>query len=89
MSMTRKQFGRLALASVLATTVAGTALAQTAYPHKPITMVVPAAAGGTTDLAARMAAQALGPMLGQTLVVATATLRPRRSSGPRPMATPC
>ena len=69
MSMTRKQFGRLALASVLATTVAGTALAQTAYPHKPITMVVPAAAGGTTDLAARMAAQALGPMLGQTLVV--------------------
>lgn len=69
MSMTRKQFGRLALASVLATTVAGTALAQTAYPHKPITMVVPAAAGGTTDLAARMAAQGLGPMLGQTLVV--------------------
>lgn len=69
MTMTRKQFGRLALASVLATTVAGTALAQAAYPHKPITMVVPAAAGGTTDLAARMTAQALGPTLGQTLVV--------------------
>ena len=34
MSMTRKQFGRLALASVLATTVAGTALAQTASPSQ-------------------------------------------------------
>ena len=32
-------------------------------------MIVPAAAGGTTDLAARMAAQALAPVIGQSVVV--------------------
>lgn len=69
MTMTRKQFGRLALAAGLVVGFTGTAMAQSGYPSKPITMVVPAAAGGTTDLAARMAAQALGPVLGQTLVV--------------------
>ncbi|WP_312564597.1 tripartite tricarboxylate transporter substrate binding protein [Comamonas sp.] len=67
--MTRQQFGRLALASVLGLGLHGVAAAQAAYPSKPITMVVPASAGGTTDLAARMAAQALGPVLGQTIVV--------------------
>lgn len=69
MTMNRKQFGRLALAAGLALGFAGTAAAQAGYPSKPINMVVPAAAGGTTDLAARMTAQALGPVLGQTIVV--------------------
>lgn len=69
MTMNRKQFGQLALAAGLALGFAGTAAAQAGYPGKPINMVVPAAAGGTTDLAARMTAQALGPVLGQTIVV--------------------
>lgn len=69
MTMNRKQFGRLAVAAGLAITFAGAAAAQSAYPNKPINMVVPASAGGTTDLAARMTAQALGPVLGQTIVV--------------------
>ncbi|MBD9401934.1 tripartite tricarboxylate transporter substrate binding protein [Comamonas sp. CMM02] len=69
MTMNRKQFGQLALAAGLALGFAGTAAAQAGYPSKPINMVVPAAAGGTTDLAARMTAQALGPVLGQTIVV--------------------
>lgn len=69
MTMNRKKFGRLALAAGLALGFAGTAAAQAGYPSKPINMVVPAAAGGTTDLAARMTAQALGPVLGQTIVV--------------------
>ncbi|MBD7961354.1 Bug family tripartite tricarboxylate transporter substrate binding protein [Comamonas avium] len=69
MNMNRKQFGQLALAAGLALGFAGTAAAQAGYPGKPINMVVPAAAGGTTDLAARMTAQALGPVLGQTIVV--------------------
>lgn len=67
--MTRKQFGRIALAAGLALGMGTVASAQDGYPNKPITMVVPASAGGTTDLAARMTAQALGPVLGQTLVV--------------------
>lgn len=68
-TMTRKQFGRIALAAGLALGMGTVASAQDGYLNKPITMVVPASAGGTTDLAARMTAQALGPVLGQTLVV--------------------
>lgn len=47
------------------------ATAQTAatYPSKTITLIVPAAAGGTTDVAARMLADPLGKALGQTVVV--------------------
>ena len=63
MSLNRKKF--LALAAAL---VAGGAMAQ-GYPAKPITLVVPAAAGGTTDLAGRMLAQALTPVVGQQVVV--------------------
>ena len=68
MKLHRKQFTTLALAA-LATGFLGSATAQTAYPSKTVTMVVPTAAGGTTDLSARMLAQALGPVLGQTVVV--------------------
>lgn len=63
MHMTRKHF--IALAAALA---AGGAIAQ-AYPAKPITLVVPAAAGGTTDLAGRMLAQGLSSVVGQQVVV--------------------
>ncbi len=68
MKLHRKQFTTLALAA-LATGFLGSATAQSAYPSKTLTMVVPTAAGGTTDLSARMLAQALGPVLGQTVVV--------------------
>ena len=68
MKLHRKQFTTLALAA-LATGFLGSATAQSAYPSKTVTMVVPTAAGGTTDLSARMLAQALGPVLGQTAAV--------------------
>ncbi|MBO1114117.1 Bug family tripartite tricarboxylate transporter substrate binding protein [Bordetella petrii] len=39
------------------------------YPDHAITLLVPAAPGGTTDLAARLIAQPLGEALGQSVVV--------------------
>jgi tripartite-type tricarboxylate transporter receptor subunit TctC len=45
-----------------------TAHAQT-YPERAITMVVPTAPGGTTDIAARMLVEPLGKALGQPVIV--------------------
>jgi tripartite-type tricarboxylate transporter receptor subunit TctC len=46
-----------------------TADAQTAWPTKSITLVVPAAAGGPTDTVARLIGEAMGKTLGQSVIV--------------------
>ena len=46
----------------------GLALAQ-AYPNKPVRLVVPFAAGGTTDIVARVVAERINGPLGQTMIV--------------------
>ncbi|MEY5099374.1 MAG: hypothetical protein RJA36_2093 [Pseudomonadota bacterium] len=63
----RRLLAALALTSCGA--AAGLAHAQAAFPAKTITLVVPAATGGTTDLAARMLSQPLGAALGQSVIV--------------------
>ena len=45
------------------------AQAQTAYPNKPIRMVVPFAAGGATDVLARVLGQKMSAGLGQPIII--------------------
>jgi len=53
----------------LACLAAGTAWAQASFPHKPLSLVVPYAPGGPTDAMARTLANAIKPVLGQTMIV--------------------
>lgn len=48
---------------------ATTALAQNTYPNKPIRVIVPFAAGSTTDIIARAIADKMSQSMGQTLVI--------------------
>jgi tripartite-type tricarboxylate transporter receptor subunit TctC len=56
-------------AIMLAATAAS---AQTAYPDRPVTVLVPHAAGGPTDTVARLIAESMSGTLGQQLVVENA-----------------
>ncbi len=61
---------RIAAALVFGLSVlAAPAIAQDAYPSRPITLIVPFAAGGSTDAIGRIVAEGLRQALGQTVVV--------------------
>ena len=59
---------RRALVAAAALALAGPALAQ-AWPAKPVTVVVPFAPGGGTDIGTRIVAQKLSQLWGQSVVV--------------------
>ena len=58
-----------ACAIALGLAAAGVVHAQADFPNRPVTLIVSAAPGGTTDIAARLIAQPLGAALGQSVVV--------------------
>ena len=62
---------RVALA-LLAVAAAGPAFGQ-AYPNKPINLIVPFAAGGPTDLMARIVGERMGKELGQQFIIDNVT----------------
>src|ERR687883_293910 len=57
--------------SIVALTLAAFATSAAAqdYPSRPITLVVPYAAGGGNDIMARVAAEKMSPVLGQQIVI--------------------
>lgn len=59
---------RLLIATALASIGAATATAQS-YPARPVTLVVPLAPGGSTDVIGRLMAEGMSKPLGQSIVV--------------------
>lgn len=64
-----KMLTKLLGAMLLAYCCVGYAKPPEPYPNKAITLVVPFAAGGPTDVVARMLAIPMGQSLGQTVLV--------------------
>jgi tripartite-type tricarboxylate transporter receptor subunit TctC len=60
---------RLLQAAIILLAGTTTLPSQMAFPSRPITMVVAFAAGGSTDLIARVLAQRMGSILGQPVIV--------------------
>lgn len=69
MKISRRKYVAAAASVLLSLSAVGAALAQSNYPNKPIRLLVPFAAGGTTDIIARAISEPLGKELGQAIVV--------------------
>jgi tripartite-type tricarboxylate transporter receptor subunit TctC len=66
MTLHRRQAAAFVLALAAAT---GSAFAEDKYPAKPVTVIVPQAAGGANDAIARVVTQKLTEQFGQTFIV--------------------
>ena len=66
-TLSRRAFGMLGLAALAS--VPHGAFAQTALPKGPVTLVVPFAAGGATDIVSRHIAKRLSEVIGQSVIV--------------------
>src|SRR5262249_6492653 len=68
MKLSRRKLLHLAAGAAALPAVSRIAWAQT-YPTRPITMIVPASAGGPTDTIGRIIAEHMRATLGQTIVI--------------------
>lgn len=71
MNLKRRIFTAAAVAAALA--LGGSLACAQGYPAKPVTLVVPFAAGGPTDIVARTLAAAMTKTLGQSVIVENKT----------------
>lgn len=69
MTTTRRTLATISATLFVALLAAPLVQAQSAYPAKPITMIVPFPPGGPTDLVARVLAQTMGGQMGQQIIV--------------------
>lgn len=67
--MNNVSFSRRIILATAATLVAGSAMAQAAWPSKPITLIVPFPAGGPTDVVSRIVGKELSDRLKQPVIV--------------------
>ncbi len=59
----------LFLSAFVALAAAAVGAGAQTYPSKPVRLIVPFAAGGTTDIVARVVSEKIGSYLGQTMIV--------------------
>ena len=69
MKLLRRQFLQLALSAAATPVLAPRAMAQTGYPSRPVSIIVGYAAGGVSDILARLIAQQLSTRLGQPFII--------------------
>jgi tripartite-type tricarboxylate transporter receptor subunit TctC len=67
--LTALSLGALALGATTAITARAAMAADASFPTKPITLIVPWAAGGSTDILARVLSERLTQALGQPVIV--------------------
>jgi tripartite-type tricarboxylate transporter receptor subunit TctC len=78
MKLPRRQFLHLAAGAAALPAISRIAWAQT-YPARPVRLIAPFAAGGTSDTVARLIGQWLSERLGQPFGVARRRKKPRVS----------
>ena len=66
-------YRRTLLAAIPFTLAAPAGWAQQPFPNRPVTIIVPFAAGGPTDVISRIVAEGMGKDLGQAVVVENVT----------------